>query len=519
MRVTQHRRLPQQGRGVLVPEASGAPPRQPDAFVPDAVPVPDEVAVLRAASARLRDVIKAKDAEVAMLREQVGALSAQVAELHARLAQNSRNSSKPPSSDGLAKPAPKSLRKKTGRPPGRPKGQPGVTLGMTGLPDQVVTHEPGQCAGCGAALPGAPVTRTQRRQVVDLPEEVRALVTEHRIVSRRCVCGAVTAGQAPAGVAAPVQYGPRITAVCAYLWHGQFLSRNRTCEAVGEMFGVPVSPGAVTGMVRRVAGKLGTSLEAIRTVLAAAPVAHFDETGFRVAGKLAWIHSASSGKYALITVHPRRGREGMNAAGVLPCFRGIAVHDAWAPYDTYPDLAGHALCNAHALRELQAVIDSAPPGQWCRAAQTADAQRTLKRLADASLAADGTLHNVDQAKLAAARHEYHSAVLIGERETAARASPLTRKHHALARRLLQREDDYLRYTHDPHVPFDNNAAEREIRIGKLRIKVSGCMRSMTGAQASCAIRSYLSTASKHGVGKLDALTRAASGTAWVPKTA
>ena len=487
--------------------------------MPDAAPIPDEVAALRSANARLHDVIDAKDAEVAMLRRQVGALSAQVAELRARLAQNPRNSSKPPSSEGLAKPAPKSLRKKTGRTPGRPKGQPGVTLRMTGLPDQVVTHEPGQCAACGAGLSGVPVTRTERRQVVDLPEQIRALVTEHRLVSRRCACGMVTAGQAPAGVAAPVQYGPRITAVCAYLWHGQFLSRNRTCEAVSELFGVPVSPGAVTGMVRRVAGKLGTTLEAIRTALTAAPVAHFDETGFRVAGQLAWVHSASSGKYALITVHSRRGREGMNAAGVLPRFGGVAVHDAWAPYDTYPGLAGHALCNAHALRELQAVIDAAPPAPWCWADQAADAQRKMKRLVDASLTTDGTLDHADQAKLAAARHEYHSALLIGERETAARASPLMRKHHALARRLLQREDDYLRYTYDPQVPFDNNAAEREIRIGKLRIKVSGCMRSMGGAQAFCAIRSYLSTAAKHDLGKLDALTRAASGTPWVPKAA
>jgi len=384
MRAMQHQRLPQHQRGLSADWGFGCPPTGPDAFVQDAVPVPDELAVLLAANARQREVIKAKDAEVAMLREQVGALSAQVAELRARLAQNSRNSSRPPSSEGLAKPAPKSLRKKTGRPPGRPKGQPGVTLGMTGLPDQAVTHEPGQCAGCGAGLSGAPVTRTERRQVVDLPEQIRALVTEHRIASRRCACGMVTAGQAPVGVVAPVQYGPRITAVCAYLWHGQFLSRNRTCETAGELFGVPVSPGAVTGMVKRVAGKLGTSLEAIRTALTAAPAAHFDETGFRVAGKLAWVHSASSGKYALITVHPRRGREGMDAARVLPRFRGIAVHDAWAPYDTYPGLAGHALCNAHALRELQAVIDAAPPGQWCWAAQAADAQRKMKRLADAS---------------------------------------------------------------------------------------------------------------------------------------
>ena len=133
-----------------------------------------------------------------------------------------------------------------------------------------------------------------------------------------------------------MQYGPRLQAVAVYLWHGQFLSRGRTCEAIGELFGVPVSPGAVTGMITRTAGALGGCLEAIRRALAAAPVAHFDETGFRVAGKLAWVHSASSGKYALITVHPRRGREATDAAGVLPAFVGIAVHDAWRPTTPTP---------------------------------------------------------------------------------------------------------------------------------------------------------------------------------------
>jgi transposase len=221
-----------------------------------------------------------------------------------------------------------------------------------------------------------------------------------------------------------VQYGPRLAAACAYLWHGQFLSRGRTCEALRDLFGVPVSPGAVAGMVNR------------------------------IAGKLAWVHSASSGKFALVTVHGERGRAGMDAAGVLPAFRGIAVHDCWAPYDGY-DQVTHALCNAHALRELQAVIDAAPPGQWCWAAQAADAQRDMKHLADASLVADGTLNHLDQAKLAEVRHRYHSALLIGQRETAPRAGPLMRKHHALARRLLARDGDYLRYTTDPRVPFDN----------------------------------------------------------------
>jgi transposase len=326
----------------------------------------------------------------------------------------------------------------------------------------------------------------------------------------------VTAGSAPAGAGAPVQYGPRISAACAYLWHGQFLSRNRTWEAVRELFGVPVSEGAVAGMVRRIAGALGGALDAIRTALISAPVAHFDETGFRVAGKLAWVHSASSGKFTLVTVHPKRGREAMDAAGVLPAFAGIAVHDCWAPYDGYAAIAGHALCNAHALRELQAVTDAAPDCAWCWATQAADALRDMKRLADASLETDGTLGHADQDKLAAFRHRYHSAVLIGKRQTAARAGPLTRKHHALASRLLDRENDYLRWTTDPRVPFDNNAAEREIRMSKLRIKVSTCMRSITGAEAFCAVHSYLATAAKHGIGKLDVLTQAATTAPWTP---
>lgn len=493
--------------------------------MPDVPPAPDEVAALRAANARLREVIEAKDAEIGVLRSVIEAFQAQMEELRAevealraRLRQNPRNSSQPPSGEGLAKPAPRSQRGRSGRKPGRPKGQPGATLEMTDRPDAVVTHEPGRCAGCGTGLFGAAVTGTERRQVTDLPEQIRALVTEHRIISRRCGCGAVTRGTIPAGVNAPVQYGPRISAACAYLWHGQFLSRDRTREAMSDLFGVTISPGAISGMTARIAGAVNGCLEATRGALAAAEVAHFDETGFRVAGKLAWVHSASSGKYALITVHARRGRAGMDAAGVLPAFAGIAVHDCWAPYDGYAQLT-HALCNAHALRELQAVTDAAPPGAWCWATQAGDALREMKRLADASLAIDGTLSHIDQAKMARLRHRYHSALLIGKNQTATRAGPLTRKHHALAKRLLAREDEYLRFTADPRVPFDNNPAEREVRMGKLRIKVSGCMRSMAGAEVFCAIRSYLSTAAKHGIGKLDALTRAATGTAWTPDAA
>lgn len=232
------------------------------------------------------------------------------------------------------------------------------------------------------------------------------------------------------------------------------------------------------------------------------------------------MHSASTGKYSLIFVHDRRGTKGMDAAGVLPDFAGVAVHDAWAPYDTYQALT-HALCNAHALRELQAVTDTTPAGRWCWAQQAADAPREMNELVKDALAASSNgddLGSIDVAALAAAVHRYRSAALLGVEATRPRASKLMAKHHALARRLIDHQDDYLRFATDPRVPFDNNAAEREVWIVKLRQKVSGCLRTLTGAQQFCAIRSYLATATKHGIHFFQALTTLAEGHPSMPTT-
>jgi transposase len=440
---------------------------------------------------------------------------AEIADLAARVGSNSRNSSKPPSSDGLAKPAPKSLRGKSGRRPGRPKGQPGATMLLTGCPDRVVRHEPSCCSGCAAGLGGAPEAGVIRRQVTEIPE-VRAEVTEHQVIGRRCGCGTVTWAEAPEGVTAPVQYGPRAAAVAAYLWHGQFLSRNRAGQAMADLFGCAPSPGALASMTGKIARAVAPALDVIRTALAGAGVAHFDETGFRVAGRLAWVHSASSGKYVLVTVHGKRGKDGMDAAGVLPAFGGIACHDAWAPYDCYDGVAGHALCNAHVLRELAAVTETGTDGDVIWARQAIEALLALKKAADAARA-----EGLD-AVSAETRQEhsrwFREAAAAGTILNAARRSALQRKRHALATRLASREADYLRFAFDLRVPFDNNPAEQVIRMSKLRIKVSGCMRSMRGAETFCAIRSYLATAARHGTGWLDALTQAAAGTPWLPET-
>jgi transposase len=448
----------------------------------------------------------------------VETLQAQVAELAARLGQNSQNSSRPPSSDSpFTKPAPRSLRGRSGRKPGGQPGHPGSTLALVDNPVKRRRHEPGPCAGCGADLTDAPEVGMERRQVFDLPPMV-VQVTEHQLIARRCACGTTTCGTAPQDVSAPVQYGPRIAAVVLYLYVGQFLSKKRTAQALAELFGIPISPGTVAAMTGRAAGGLDGFTTLVRDRIAAAEVAHFDETGLRVDGKLRWVHSASTGKYSLITVHDRRGVAGMDAAGVLPGFTGIAVHDAWGPYDTYRQ-ATHALCNAHLLRELQAVIDTTGDGQWCWAAQAADALREMKDLVDAALAVDGTLATLDAARLAQSRHVFCSAALVGANATKARSTKLMAKHHALARRLIDRRDDYLRFTVDPRVSFDNNAAEREIRMIKLRQKVSGCLRTLTGAEQFCTIRSYLATAAKHGIHFFESLVALANGRPWLPETA
>jgi transposase len=459
--------------------------------------------------------------ELAALVAELGAGLAlaheRIAELEAQLGMNSRNSSKPPSSDGLAKPAPKSLRRRSGRRPGGQKGHPGSTLEMVARPDEVVVHEPPECRGCGGPLAGCPQTGLQRRQCFDVPP-VMVTVTEHRLVERRCACGVRTAGTAPGGVDAPVQYGPRITAVILYLYVGQFLSKARTAQALAELFGTPVATGTVAAVTARAAGSLAGFLELVRGRIAAAEAAHFDETGLRVAGKLHWVHSASAGKYSLITVHPKRGTNGMDAAGVLPGFSGIAHHDAWAPYDTYTG-ATHALCNAHVLRELQAVADQSGDRPWCWAGQAADALREMHQLVDAALATGGTLADIEQPRLDQAIHRWRSAAVLGAADTADRSTRLRAKHHALARRLLDRQADYLRFTTDSRASFDNNAAEREIRMIKLRQKVSGCLRTLTGAHQFCAIRSYLATAAKHGTHFFESLVSLAEGHPWLPETA
>ncbi|MGH3536657.1 MAG: IS66 family transposase [Pseudonocardiaceae bacterium] len=450
---------------------------------------------------------------IEQLQTTVETLQAEVAELKRQLGQHSKNSSKPPSSDSpFGKPAPKSLRRKSGKNPGGQPGHPGATLALVDNPNERKRHEPGLCTGCGADLSEAPEVGVERRQVFDLPP-MTVRVSEHQLIARRCSCGTTTSGTPPEGVTAPVQYGPRITAIILYLYVGQFLSKKRTAQALAELFSAPVSEGTIAAITRRAADRLDDFLTQVGDRIAASEVAGFDKTGLRVAGRLHWVHCARTSKYTLITCHPKRGKKGIDDTGVLGRFRGVAVHDAWAPYDTYVDVE-HQLCCAHALRELQAVADTTPDAQWCWATQAGDALVAMQNLVSGAIAAGAD--TVDPDALNMQVRLYRSAVQIGITSTAERTGKMMRKHNALARRLLDRQGDYLRFTRDWRIPPDNNGSERDIRMIKLRQKVSGCLRTLTGATQFCAIRSYLSTAAKHGEHFFEVLVMLADRRPWLP---
>jgi len=289
---------------------------------------------------------------VAELRAQNAALVARVAELERRLGLNSSNSGKPPSSDGLHKPPARvsGLREQSAKKPGGQPGHPGKTLRRTATPDATVDHFPPGCAGCGAALSEAMATGHSARQVFDLPEPQPLVVTEHRAHQCRCAaCGAHTRAAFPAGVTAPVQYGTRIAAVVVYLLHYQMLPEKRLAELLADLFGVQLVTATIAAMSQTCAARFAGFATVVRDQVAAAAVKHLDETGFRIGGKTRWLHIASTMLLTFYRISPKRGSLPQNLAGIV-------VHDHWKPYYTLNGVR-HALCNAHHLRELKALVE------------------------------------------------------------------------------------------------------------------------------------------------------------------
>jgi transposase len=458
------------------------------------------------------ELIRELMARVQVLTAEMAALTAKVIELEGRLAQNSRNSSKPPSSDGYGKPKPKSLRKAGQNPTGGQKGHPGHTLKKTDSPDHIVTHAPpATCDVCGSALLEA--TIAESRQVLDLPP-THYEVTEHQVLMACCACGKLFRGEFPEGVNAPVQYGPRLKAAVVHLTQHHMLPAQRTADLMGDLCDLPLSDATVLAAVAEAGERLEAAVGAIAQAIVAIPVVHADETGLRVAGKLHWLHVLATGLLTWMGIHPNRGKKAFDAFGLLTSFVGTLIHDGWKPYR---DLAcTHALCNAHHLRELTYLFEEM--GQaW--------AKRLIEMLVAACHEVSATGGPLTADRIAQFRALYWEIIAAGEAANP-RAPPSgkrgrTRQSKAvnLLHRLRTYADDVLRFMTDQGVPFTNNLAEQAVRMPKVKQKVSGCFRTLTGARSFCIVRSYLDTQRKQGANLFDALTQTFQGNVPQPRFA
>jgi transposase len=479
------------------------------------------VSARRPSYEELEALVASQAALIEELRGQVTELRAEVVELHGRLDQNSRNSSRPPSSDGYEKPAPKSLRRPSGRKPGGQPGHPGHHLRQIERPDEVVRHIPRHCGACGGDLLEAEIVGEEARQVFDLPP-VALHVTEHRVERRRCACGATSAAPFPTGVSAPASYGPALRALALYLICFQHLPYQRAARLMADWLGAPVSTGTLRAVVERGSGDLDQFQSIVREQLIGSAVTHFDETGARAEGALRWVHSASTERLTLYRLHEKRGEDGIEHLGVLGSFEGIAVHDGWATYRNYEE-ATHALCNVHHLRELLGAIERDPEAQtW---AKEMDALLREIKAAVERVHAEG-LDALGPAALAAFEERYEQVIALGREQNppptkrTGKRGPIGRSKTAnLHRRLDEHREEVLRFAHDFRVPFDNNQAERDLRMVKLQQKISGSWRTIGGAEGFLALRSYLSTAAKQGHDLLDVLARLAEHDPWLPDAA
>ena len=448
-------------------------------------------------------MLAALGAENALLRAENAVLTGRLAELERRLGLNSSNSGKPPSSDGLNKPPRvSSLREPSGKRTGGQKGHPGKTLRRTETPDVTIDHYPELCAGCGEPLTAAMATDHVARQVFDLPEPTPLIVTEHRAHDCRCVtCGTRTRAAFPQGVSAPVQYGERISAFVLYLLHYQLLPERRLAALMADLFGVKLVTATIARISQDCAHRFRDFADAVRDHVASAPVKHMDETGFRISGKTQWLHIASTVWLTFYRVSAKRG-------SLLAKVTGIVVHDHWKPYYTMTGVL-HALCNAHHLRELKALVEIEKE-DWAH-----NMQRLLRRACHATNLAREQGVSLKPGLIALFDRRYDAILAEGlvfhEAQPALakarrRGRPPRRVGHNLLLRLSNRKHDVLRFLTDPAVPFTNNLAEQDGRMMKLRQKISGGFRSEDGAKDFAVIRSVLSTARKQGWNMLQTLT-------------
>jgi transposase len=466
--------------------------------------------------------LKALVAELLPLKEQLARANARIKELEDRLAQDSRTSSKPPSSDGLAR-LPRRSRRPSGKPAGGQAGHAGHTLSMVEPPDEVVRHRPQVCGQCHADLSGVAGSIAERRQVLDVPE-IGLLAQEHQIEALCCpTCHSTSLGSFPAAVSAPVQDGPHLQALAVYLHQGQLLPTARTCEALAAICGCQISEGTLIQWSEVAAERLAPTVERIAELIVASPLQHGDETGIRVYGMLHWLHVNCTRFLTHLTWHASRGREAMEEITSWPRFAGRGMHDRLVSYDAYG--CAHSICGAHLGRECAAVAEQEHQ-EWA-----AQMQDFLLALCEAChqwrLRHLTAVPAIERDEWVARYFEILAAGYAAQPPPPAsscakgKGRPLPRKAKNLLDALLGRAEQVLARLSDLRIPFTNNQAERDLRWAKVQQKISGTFRSAAGVTAFCRIRSYLSTMQKQGHSMLSALTAVFHGqhlpVAWAPE--
>ena len=455
-----------------------------------------------------------KDELIRTLFDLVQRLTVRVEELEARLSKDSHNSSKPPSSDGLGKKT-RSLREPSGKRSGGQAGHLGKTLKRVSHADIVIDHPLAQRCPCGAALDAAAARIHERRQVFDIPV-ARYQVTEHRTRQWRCTCGVVHQSAFPEGVSEVVQYGPNVRALAVHLTHGQLLPVARSAQLISQLFALNVSQASVLAWIDQASQRLRPAVEHIAQALVNVPVAHADESGLRVAACLHWLHTVASETLTWYGVHAKRGMPAIEAHGILRRRIAVLVHDCWAPYWDLDCV--HALCNAHLLRELTFVHESTGQG-WAkrmmgllrRANQRCEAARLEEQTALTARQIRWIVKNY-QRILAQADADNPQATRQNKRRGRVKQSVAFN----LISRMREHAEAVLRFVTDLRVPFTNNLGERAIRMPKVKQKISGCFRTLKGAQDFCTIRSYLDTMHKQGHNLFEVLRSAFMGCTPLP---